>query len=267
MEEYFYKEKGIYYRKNEFDNNKKTLVFVHGVSGSSSAWLPYEKKFENKYNVLSFDLRGHGKSEKPLGCESYKIELLAEDIHSLLQKLSISKCIIISHSFGSVILLSFLSRYQNLVEKVILLSPQYDVSKMLSAKIAKPFIFGLTSLLPSTKSNKPAGHIDYSKYLNSKDWNIPRTIADVTNTGIRVYLYCAKQTYLFKGGGILEKINIPTLIIHGRKDSIFPIKYAVEINKKIRNSKIEIIENSDHILVLNNFPEVAEMIEKFIEGN
>lgn len=267
MKEYFFKEKGIYYRKNEFDNNKKTLVFVHGVSGSSSAWLPYEKKFQDRYNVLSFDLRGHGKSEKPLGYQSYKIELLADDIFSLLQKLNISKCIIISHSFGSVIVLSFLSKYQNLVEKVVLLSPQYDVSRMLAAKIAKPFIFGFSKLLPNTKSNKPTKHIDYSKYLNSGDWNIPRTIADVTNTGIRVYLYCAMQTYLFNGERILEKINTPTLIIHGRKDSIFPIRYAIEINHKIKDSKMAIIENSDHILVLNNFAEVSELIEQFIKNS
>ena len=63
MKEHFFEDR-IYYRTNEFKSDRLTLVFVHGVSGSSSAWLPYEKIFENKYNVLTYDIRGHGLSKK-----------------------------------------------------------------------------------------------------------------------------------------------------------------------------------------------------------
>ena len=264
MQEYFFTERQIYYRKNEFSSDKQTLVFIHGVSGSSAAWLPYEKKFENEYNILSLDLRGHGKSAKPLEYESYKIELFAEDIYELMQYLHVQKCILISHSFGSFIALAFLDKYQEMVSKVVLISPQYSVNNMPQAKIAKPFIYGLVSILPALKSTKVGGHIDYLKYKNSGDWNIPRMYADITNTDLRVYLYCSKQTYMFDGQEILKKIQVPTLIIHGENDSIFPVKYAKEMNTKIKNSKIEIIKNSNHILVLNNFNEVSNFIEKFV---
>ena len=50
------------------------MVFVHGVSGSSSAWWPYEKIFENKYNILTFDIRGHGKLKKFPNYSDYKIK-------------------------------------------------------------------------------------------------------------------------------------------------------------------------------------------------
>lgn len=33
----------IYYRCNKFTKTRKTLVLVHGLTGSSSAWIPYEK--------------------------------------------------------------------------------------------------------------------------------------------------------------------------------------------------------------------------------
>lgn len=267
MQESFFTDRGIYYRRNEYNADRQTLVFIHGVSGSSSAWLKYEDKFKDKYNILSLDLRGHGKSLKPQNCEDYKIELFVEDIYLLLQSLGINKCIIISHSFGSIIALSFLDKHQDIASKIILLSPQYSVNQMLSAKIIKPFIYGLAAILPKPQPRKLGTHIDYSKYLNTKDWNIPRTIADVRNTGIRIYLYCAKQTYDFDGQNILNRINIPTLIVHGRNDSIFPIKYAVDMNSKIKGSKMSVVEGSDHILVLNNFEEVSRIIEDFIKQN
>lgn len=62
MQEYIYSPKKIFYKKNEFKPGRPALVFVHGLSDSSSAWLPYEKKFEAQSNILTFDLRGHGYS-------------------------------------------------------------------------------------------------------------------------------------------------------------------------------------------------------------
>lgn len=264
MEEFLYKER-LYYKTNTFKSDRVTLVFIHGVSGSSSAWVPYEQKFKDTYNIVSFDLRGHGKSTKPTKYESYKIELFADDLEELLQHLNIKKFILVSHSFGSLIALAFLDKYQEMVKGVILLSPQYKVDNMLSAKIIKPFIYGIVRLLPIPKSKAAGNHIDYSKYLNSGDWNILRMYADIKNTSLTTYLYCSKQTYLFDGQKILEKIKIPTLIIHGENDTVFPVRYAKEINGMIKDSEIVIIENTDHILVLNNFKEVSTLIEGFIK--
>ncbi len=264
MEEFIFRE-SIYYKKNNFDKDKTTLIFIHGVSGSSSAWIPYENKFKEKFNILSVDLRGHGKSIKPKEYESYKIELFAEDIHNLLEYLNIKKIIIISHSFGSLVTLAFADKYQDMISGIIFLSPQYKVEDMISAKIIKPFVYGIVSLLPIPKSIKAGKHIDYSKYLNSGDWNIPRMYADIKNTSLTTYLYCTKQTYFFDGQKILEKIIVPTLIIHGKNDTVFPVKYAMEINSMVTGSEIVIIENTNHILVLNNFNEVSTLIEKFIK--
>ena len=64
MKEYYFDNDKIYYRTNEFKADRLILVFIHGVSGSSSSWWTYEKIFENKYNILTYDIRGHGKSKK-----------------------------------------------------------------------------------------------------------------------------------------------------------------------------------------------------------
>jgi pimeloyl-ACP methyl ester carboxylesterase len=265
MNDYFFTERGLFYRTNSFTRAKKTILFVHGVSGSSSAWLTYEAKFKDHYNIISFDLRGHGKSQKPTDPASYAIPLFADDIKALLDYLHIKQCILISHSFGSVIALAFLEQNQKMIEGVILLSPQYSVNAMPAAKLIKPFVSALVRLLPHPKSHKPASHIDYSRFSMTGDWNIPRTIADVRNTGFRTYLYCVRQTYNFDGAEFLNKINVPVLIIHGRNDSIFPVQYAETMHETISHSDMVIIDSTDHILVLNNFSEVSRLIEGFVE--
>lgn len=261
-----YLDNRIFFRKNKFEAARRTLVFVHGLSGSSSAWIEYEKKFEQDYNLLFFDLRGHGKSLKPKEYDEYTIEKFADDLVELIRHLKIEKFILISHSFGALIALEYLGRYQKLLEAIILLSPNYQIDRRPAAKLLKPFL-KLTYLFPALPFSQQAkGHIDYSKYINTGDWNARRMLADINNTSLRVYLYCTRQSYKFNKEHLLPKINIPCLIIHGKKDTIFPPENSHEMAKRIKNARLVIMPEADHIIVLNHFKKVSMEIEKFIDN-
>jgi len=266
MQEYVFSPKNLYYRKNKFKPDRPTLVFVHGLSGSSSAWFLYEKKFEERYNVLTFDLRGHGNSEKPKNFEDYAIRKFSEDLFELASHLQISRFVLISHSFGVLVAFDFMAEHLDMVEKAVFLSPNFAPRRIPSGKILEPFLglAGWLRILPFNQAGK--GRVDYSRFINTGDWNIPRSFADVSNTGLRPYLYCTRQSYEVDYEKLLEQINVPTLIMHGRKDSIFPVSGSLVMREKIKNSRLAIIENSDHILVLNNFPEVSGAIAEFVSG-
>ncbi|MCX6800523.1 MAG: alpha/beta hydrolase [Candidatus Falkowbacteria bacterium] len=265
MKEFYFLGKNIYYRINAFKATKLTLVFVHGLSGSSSAWVKYEKELKKSFNILTFDLRGHGKSKKIKDYEAYKIESLAKDLFDLTEFLKIKKFILISHSLGCFVALAFLMKHQNKVLKAAFLSPNFSTKGMLSAKIMRPLLATgvyLFKYLPFPE--KVHRHIDYSKYPNGGDWNIPRSIADVRNTSLPVYVYTTKQTYDFDAEDFLGKINIPILIIHGKKDTVFPVERGIMMAKKIKGSKLVILEDANHIIVLNKSEEVLKEIKKFV---
>lgn len=266
MKELFFQPRGIYYRVNEFRTDRPTLVFVHGLSGSSSAWAEYENKFEKDYNILCLDLRGHGKSAKSGSYENYKIEKFSQDIRDLTAYLDIKKLILISHSFSTLVALDFLAKYQNMLASSVFLSPGFRVSSAKTAKIIRPVIqlfAKLYNIMPSY-SSRIGGHVDYSKYKNTGDWNLRRMFADVKNTTLRIYLFCLGQSYEFSGENFLDKINIPVLLVHGKNDTLFPVENSIIMSEKIRDSKLILLDDADHILVLNNFPEVSEAIENFI---
>jgi pimeloyl-ACP methyl ester carboxylesterase len=266
MVEHFFSERGIYYRKNEFQPNRKTLVLIHGVSGSSSAWIPYEKKFQKKFNILSLDLRGHGKSEKFGKYADYEINKFNEDVYLLVNSLGIKNFILVSHSFGAFIAFEFLNKYMNLVSASIFLSPNFSVKMGFLSTIIRFLLWPIPILDIFPFHSKKGKHIDYSEYINTGDWNLKRTFADVSNTFLRVYLYCLRQTYEVDYESMLMKIKVPTLIVHGKKDSIFPSINSVTMSQRIQGSKLVMIDNADHIVVLNNFTEVSEAIESFVDN-
>ena len=265
MKECIHKSIDIYYRKNDFLPNRETLVFVHGLSGSSSAWLPYEKKFENQYNLFFFDLRGHGKSIKYKKCADYSIANFAKDLEIILAGLGLENFILVSHSFGTLIALEYLAKNISQVKAAVFLSPSFAPRKRLASKIVEPFLrfFSWFEFLPF--SAKVGTHIDYTKYPNTGDWNLRRMWADVGNTSLRVYLYASLESLKFDREDFFPKIKIPCLIVHGAKDSIFPVQNSRTMAERVEGSKLIILEKADHILVLNYFAEVSAAIEEFIE--
>ena len=63
----------------------------------------------------------------------------------------------------------------------------------------------------------------------------------------------------------LETIHIPTLVIVGEKDTIFPSENSRNIHRHIKNSKLVVIEGANHVIVLNNIREVSSALQHFLQ--
>ncbi len=264
MKEYFFEERGIYYRTNEMRPGKETLLFVHGLSGSSSAWLPYEQIFEGAYNIVSMDLRGHGKSRKLLFYGAYSPELMADDIVALLDRLAILRCIVIGHSFGTLLALLAYRQAPEKFRAAVFLCPTYDASSAWWIPFARPLaaLFGSLSLLLPFNP-RPRGHVDYSKYAPTGDWSLRRIIPDIRNTSLRVYIFCMKHIYNRDTDDWWHRLEIPVLIVHGEKDTVIPVANAEKLHTLMPHSKLVLLRDANHILPVNNIPEVTVALEDF----
>lgn len=264
MQEFVLQPQGLYYRMNTFKPGRQTLVFVHGLSGSSSAWIPYEAKFTDQYNIVTFDLRGHGKSVKPRGYSEYAIEKFSDDLNALLQHLQIEKYILISHSFGTLVAFEYLHKYGQTPTAAIFFSPNYKVKKNFWATL---FYYTLCfvpilSIFPVWK--KTGRHVDYNLYRQTGDYSFSRMSVDIISTSLRVYLYCIQHAFKFSDEAFLSQIHIPTLIVHGGQDTIFPVENAKVMATLIPGAQLKVIEPDNHILVLNDLPGSIQAIDEFV---
>ena len=255
MTEHFLTDCGIYYRCNVRDPDRRTLVFVHGVSGSSSAWHAYERHFERRYNVVSYDLRGHGRSRRYPRLADYAVEHFIDDLTKLLDHLNVDQCVIVGHSFAAVWLLEFLRVSEARVQAAALLSADYDVGRSCRARVLGALLrpIGLLDYLPFRP--RAGRHVDYARYPMSGDWNARRMLADIGNTTLRVYLYCSRSIYAVKAEALLPAIRVPVLLVHGNRDSIFPVENSRYMARHIPHARVVVVEGADHILVLN-YPDV-----------
>lgn len=266
MKDQYFTERGIAYRTNELAPGRPTLVFVHGVSGSSSAWKPYEEALKDEFNIVTYDQRGHGKSKRYARYSEYSLPRMAEDLHELLNHIGEYPYVVIGHSFGVLVVLAYLTKWKERVRGAVLISGDYNVGRHLPTKILRWILTPIPLLAHLPLSLKQHGRLDYSRFPNSGDWNVARSFSDICNTGFRTYLYCVRQSYELDATNILSQLKMPVLLIHGTADTIFGIENSVAMAEKIPNARLEVVENADHIVVLNFPQKIIDTLRMFVKN-
>ena len=93
------------------------LLFIHGVGGDHTDFAPQSAHFRGKHRVVAVDLRGHGRSDKPV--QEYTIPGFADDVAWVCGKLGLAKPVLIGHSMGGKVALDVAARFPDLPAAVI----------------------------------------------------------------------------------------------------------------------------------------------------
>lgn len=100
----------IYY---EIEGTGFPLVLIHHLAGNTKSWRNQILYFSKKFRVITYDLRGHGRSDEPK--KAFTMQNLADDLYLLLDKLGIERCAIMGHSIGGMIAPLFASKHRSMV--------------------------------------------------------------------------------------------------------------------------------------------------------
>lgn len=103
--------------------SQPTFVFIHGTGGDHTQFNSQIDYFSQKGTTFTFDLRGHGKSEKT--AKKYTIESFADDIQRLLISQEIVKPILVGFSMGGNIGVELASRHPNYVKALVILDSAF----------------------------------------------------------------------------------------------------------------------------------------------
>lgn len=93
------------YRTFGIDESRSWVVFIHGAGGSSAVWFKQVRAFQDQFNLLLVDLRGHGRSHDYHGGDrSYTLDGISGDVLEVLDHLGIREAHFIGVSLGSVLI-------------------------------------------------------------------------------------------------------------------------------------------------------------------
>lgn len=114
----------LYYNGNAINyqcegEGETTLVMLHGFMGDLRTWAPMVYNYMRKIRIVAIDLPGHGESD----CcdEVHTMELQADVVKAVLDRVKVSKCVMVGHSMGGYVALAFAERYPAMLKGLCLL--------------------------------------------------------------------------------------------------------------------------------------------------
>ncbi|MBF0252297.1 MAG: alpha/beta fold hydrolase [Candidatus Omnitrophica bacterium] len=224
--------------KHLSNDNDKLVVIVHGFFNSKdSELLSYlAEHFHKSYDVVSFDLRGHGESDGLFSWtthESKDLEAVLNEFNSKYKKIAV-----IGFSLGGSISINVLSKKEDNVETFICVSAPSDFDKVDFRWWKLDVENDIGYSLLSRKGRKGKG-VRPGPWWRKKE-------KPIDNIG---------------------KIEMPILFIHGDKDWVVDKRHSEELYKKTNSEKeIIIISNGPHAeyLLRKNRSEFCELIDKWL---
>lgn len=270
----------IYY---EVRGSGEPIVFIYGIGCLMNHFLYQISELSKKYQVISIDLRGHGKSEIPKLKKNISLSATAKDIDLLLKKLKLHNAHFVGHSFGCSILLEAYKVNKKIFKSLILINAFSSnplngmfYSKKITSQIYE-YINNFSKTLPESFSFLWENILDnaLSPYILSflGGFNPKNVVKKDIDIYIQGLAYIDKSVF-FKFftemvnadySTLLKKIKKPTLIISGKKDPITPLEKQKKLNKNIKNSTLFIFEEGSHCTQLDFPIQLNKIIKDFIE--
>ena len=95
------------------------VILIHGLDGNMASLYSLKDELKHKFEVIVYDVRGHGKSTKK---NSFNLEDHVEDLKALMTKLNISSAHLIGHDMGGLIAKHFTDKYESMVATLTLIA-------------------------------------------------------------------------------------------------------------------------------------------------
>ena len=79
------------------------VLFVHGYPDNHETWLPLIRHLSGRFQLVAYDVRGAGESDKPRKTRDYRLELLSQDLKAVLDAVSPQRAVhLVAHDWGSI---------------------------------------------------------------------------------------------------------------------------------------------------------------------
>src|SRR3954454_18320567 len=133
----------------EYGEGPRTCVLIHGLLLSQKMHVPLARDLAERGNrVITIDLLGHGRSDRPRDMRQYSMGAFGEQVIALLDHLDVDEAVIAGTSLGANTTLEVLSQAPDRVRATVIEMPVLD-NALLGVAIA------FTPLLIATTFGEP----------------------------------------------------------------------------------------------------------------
>lgn len=237
------------------------IVLLHSLALDRSIWAPLTAQISGDHALISFDLRGHGRSRSET---SFSIEDMADDVAETLAALGHDQAIVVGLSMGGCVAQALAVRQSELVRGLGLVDTTAwygpDAPVKWAHRAEKARQQGMESL-----SEFQLDRWFSSAFIEANRELTEHLLAVFADNDIASYAAACRALGDFDARDQLNTIAIPTVVIVGELDPATTPQHAADIASRITGSTLHILSGAKHLTPVEHPGEVARLLRPLWE--
>ena len=236
------------------------VLFIHGLGAGAWTWETQIKHFQKDFQVWVLEMRGHGRSDKPL--THYSIESFAEDITAFLRTKKLDVINLVGLSMGGIIAFEVARQNPQIVQSLTIVNSGPEVR---TEDYMSRFLLWQRELFMHALSMEAISRI-LARRLFPEDQQAAlreKFIKHWSNNDKNAYQSSFQAMVDWRGGALQSQIECPALFISTPNDYT-----SVEMKKKYINkmwdARLAVVENSRHVTPLDQPEAFNQVLQNFL---
>ncbi len=249
----------LYY---EMTGDGPPLLLIHGLGSSSRDWENQVTPLADLYQVITLDLRGHGRSSKPPG--RYSIRMFAEDTAALIHALEVAPVHVVGISMGGMVAFELAAHFPELLRSLMIVNsyPEMRVETFQEhLQIWRRYMF--LELLGMRGTGLMLGkHLfPYPEQADLRELFVQRW----AQNDKRAYRESLRAIVNWDVEDYLSEIRCPVLVVASDQDYM-PLAEKKVYAAKIPNAKLVVIEDARHAVTAERPVQFNAVLMEFLAG-
>jgi proline iminopeptidase len=253
------------------------LVLMHGGPGLDHTTLDALEPLAAHFTLIFYDHRANGRSTG--ATESMTFDNLVADAESLRETLGFDRWSVAGHSFGGHVALEYALRHPERVSSLLLLDTAADAhwyqesapaileKRGWSPKAVHAARRFFNGELAVHEVRSAVMQFFFAYFYTIRVRDVPRMIASAFKLKLRPDAIVQGFSVVLKHWSVMDQlgdIHVPTLVLGGREDFLFPPEHQAILADRIPNSRLEVIEHAGHNAHAEQARRVLPIIAEFV---
>jgi len=249
------------------------LVFSHGFSLTQDAWHYQRRDLPAELRCVFFDQRGHGRSGHPR-TDDYSLSAFAYDLKAVIDRSGEERVVVVAHSMAGMAALQFATLFpeemgRRLAGLVLVDSTYMDALHGMTASLTSRGAAQIQRALITAsfkfigqdpvRANQLRRRGSDLGYLGTRLFGFgsspsPSQVAFtdrlLAGTDVEVWAKVFPSLVDFDLSEVLERLDLPTLVVVGDKDRLTPPAQARHMASQIAGARLLVLEDAGHMAFL-----------------
>jgi pimeloyl-ACP methyl ester carboxylesterase len=242
-----------------WERTRETIVFHHGIGASAGIWTEWLPELITRYRIVTFDMRGYGRSHTPAARNEWSLDLFSRDLLAIADATQSEKVHLVGESIGGTIALYCSIRNPARVA-TLTISNGADVGS------------------PLQRVHEWQRQIDEQGIAAWSEQFMRDRFYDGALDEPRRAWY-ARQQETWSRGSILDAlavlvgtdlrsqlgaVNCPVLLLHGDSSPFIPVNVMVDMHHRLPRSRLQVFARAKHGLPFSHARECARALRDFL---